>query len=216
MTGTTGPLSFDHVVQKSGSRKQRYLDATIDQLMATGLNDFSLRELASQLETSHRVLIYHFSSKENLVNEAVQEIRRRELDLFQASGARITDGRTSDVLMGFYEHNTSEDMRAYFRLFYEVWGIAMTDPARYEKFLDGIVSNWVESLSLVLVRAGYTIEEAGTRATLTLAAMRGLQLDYFTTGDRERTTDAYASLVSLFEEEIAGLSRSQPTRRKDR
>ncbi|MDT7648160.1 MAG: hypothetical protein QOC75_5160, partial [Pseudonocardiales bacterium] len=37
-----------------------------------GISDLSLRQLADALGTSHRMLIYHFGSKEGLLTEVVR------------------------------------------------------------------------------------------------------------------------------------------------
>jgi len=192
-------------VPGSRSKKSKHdvlLDKIIDQLMTSGISDLSLRELASQLDTSHRVLLYHFGSKEELISEVVQEVRHREKSHFVDSVVPNNQASTGQALTAFYDHNVSEAMRPYFHLFYEVWGIAQANPAAYEKFLEGIVSVWVDSLSEILLRAGYGYEDARTRATLVLAAMRGLQLDIFTTGEKERADRAFNALVSLIEAEL--------------
>ncbi len=185
------------------SKRDVLLDKIIDQLMTSGISDLSLRELASQLDTSHRVLLYHFGSKEELISEVVQEVRHREKSHFVDSVVPNNQASTGQALTAFYDHNVSEAMRPYFHLFYEVWGIAQANPDAYEKFLDGIVSVWVDSLSEILLRAGYGYEDARTRATLVLAAMRGLQLDIFTTGEKERADRAFDALVSLIEAELS-------------
>lgn len=190
------------------SKRDVLLDKIIDQLMTSGISDLSLRELASQLDTSHRVLLYHFGSKEELISEVVQEVRHREKSHFVDSVVPNNQASTGQALTAFYDHNVSEAMRPYFHLFYEVWGIAQANPAAYEKFLEGIVSVWVDSLSEILLRAGYGYEDARTRATLVLASMRGLQLDIFTTGEKERADRAFNALVSLIEAELA--QRSAP------
>lgn len=182
------------------SRKTKHLNAVIDQLMSTGINDLSLRELAAQIGTSHRVLIYHFTSKENLVNEVVQEVRRRERELFRAEEP-LRNADLAGGLIAFFEHNLSSAMRSYFGLFYEVWGIALSKPDVYERFLEGIVSVWVETLSELFERAGYDRESAVARAALVLGTLRGLQLDLFTTGEHERVRAAFHSLVALISDE---------------
>ncbi|MDH6182463.1 AcrR family transcriptional regulator [Microbacteriaceae bacterium SG_E_30_P1] len=190
------------------SRKDEFLDLAIDQLMATGLNDLSLRDIATHLGTSHRVLIYHFGSKENLINLAVQEVRRRERQQFevQTVSTGAPDLRASLTL--FFDHNLSQGMRAYFRLLYQVWGIAQAQPEKWEQFLDGIVFGWVDSLTEVFVTAGYDPDTARIRATLVLATLRGLQLDLFTTHDDVRVKDAFDALVDFILGEAATLAPS--------
>ncbi len=197
------------------SRREELLDLTIDHLMTRGLNDLSLRQLAEAIGTSHRMLIYHFGTKENLVSDAVQEVRHRERVLFESRERELDD---PDDPMGpiraSFAHNTSAEMAPYFRLLYEVWGIALVHPERYGRFLEGIISTWVDAFAGVLRRAGMPARDARVRATLALGALRGLQLDLYTTRDRPRVNAAFEALLHMLEAEIAAKARadgSDPT-----
>ena len=188
-------------------RGEELLDLTIEQLMTSGLNDLSLRHLAEEIGTSHRMLIYHFGTKENLVSEAVQEVRHRERVLFASQEREHDPGDLIAPLRTFFEHNLSEEMVPYFRLLYEVWGIALVHPERYGRFLDGIISTWVDAVSEILRRGGFSARDARVRATLALGALRGLQLDLFTTRDRARVTAAFSALLAMLEREIEDRAR---------
>lgn len=180
-------------------RKAMYMNAVIDQLMSTGITDLSLRELSSQIGVNHRVLIYHFGSKENLVNEVVQEVRRRERELFKAREP-LHNGDPVSRLTAFFEHNLSSEMRPYFSFFYQMWGMAQMQPERYARFLEGIVSVWIDALSETFVNLGYTADDAVTRSTFVLGALRGLQIDLFATGEEDRVRTSYESLIALLAE----------------
>jgi len=60
--------------------KQRLLAATVQHLEQNGVADVSLRQLAEQLGTSHRLLIYHFGTKEGLLVAVVDETERVQRD----------------------------------------------------------------------------------------------------------------------------------------
>src|SRR3954452_18754003 len=59
--------------------RRRLLDAAIDYVAGHGLSDLSLRRLAEELGTSHRMLIHHFGSKEGLWVAIVREVEARQL-----------------------------------------------------------------------------------------------------------------------------------------
>lgn len=185
------------------SRRDELLDLTIDHLMTNGLNELSLRQLADAIGTSHRMLIYHFGTKENLVSDAVQEVRRRERVMFDSQDDVLAAAEPTAPLREMFAHNTSPEMGPYFRLLYEVWGIALIHPERYGRFLEGIITAWVDAFTRVLRRAGYGSRDARVRATLVLGALRGLQLDLFTTRDRQRVNTAFEALMEMLEREIA-------------
>ena len=48
------------------SPRERLLAKAVDHVAAHGVADLSLRALAAALGTSHRMLLYHFGSKEQL------------------------------------------------------------------------------------------------------------------------------------------------------
>src|SRR5436309_14620942 len=52
--------------------------AAADWVIENGLADLSLRRLAAGLGVSHRVLIYHFGSKNELFQEILRAARQRE------------------------------------------------------------------------------------------------------------------------------------------
>jgi len=184
------------------TRREELLDQTIGHLMSNGLNDLSLRQLAEAIGTSHRMLIYHFGTKENLVSDAVQEVRHRERVLFASREMERDPADPVGPLRASFEHNTSADMAPYFRLLYEVWGIALVHPERYGRFLEGIITTWVDAYSVVLRRAGYSARDARVRGTLALGALRGLQLDLYTTRDRPRVTAAFGALLQMLERDV--------------
>jgi AcrR family transcriptional regulator len=69
-----------------GDPKQQLLERALGYLAEHGIGDISLRELAAALGTSHRMLIYHFGSKEGLfvavVQESENQLRRLLADSF--------------------------------------------------------------------------------------------------------------------------------------
>ena len=63
----------------SSQPRERLLAAAVAHALSEGIADQSLRELAAALGTSHRMLIYHFGSREGLlvaVAGAVEEMER--------------------------------------------------------------------------------------------------------------------------------------------
>ena len=68
-----------------GDPKQQLLERALGYLAEHGIGDISLRELAVALGTSHRMLIYHFGSKEGLFVAIVQEAENRQRRLLASS-----------------------------------------------------------------------------------------------------------------------------------
>ena len=62
--------------------RERLLAAAVRHALDAGIADLSLRQLAAAIGTSHRMLLYHFGSREGLlvaVTQAVEEQQRAAL-----------------------------------------------------------------------------------------------------------------------------------------
>jgi AcrR family transcriptional regulator len=178
------------------ARRDELLDAVAEYLLEHGLADLSLRPLARAIETSPRMLLYHFGSKEQLVTAALARARERETKLFsgwaQKMGAFEDPEQLARRAWAWISAPASEP---FMRLFFEVYGMALQEPNRYPGFLDHAVQDWVAVLTEGLSDAGLDRAESRNVATLVVAVARGLLLDLLATGDRKRINAAIDSLV---------------------
>lgn len=179
------------------SGRDRLLDTVIVHLMEVGISDQSLRQIASAVDTSHRMLLYHFGSKSGLISDAIAEIRRREIRTFQERLEALGGRNPEKALRLFWEHNTGVGMEKYFRLLFEYWGIALRAPSDYGGLLEGIVSGWSEELSDIFATSGLQPAEAQATARLVVSTLRGLLLDLLTTGELEAVDAAWTELSAM-------------------
>src|SRR5437763_12402037 len=61
------------------ARRRELLERVIDDLAANGLVDFSLRRAARAAGTTHKVLLYHFDGAEDLLAQAIFQLRERRI-----------------------------------------------------------------------------------------------------------------------------------------
>src|SRR5437763_12041396 len=104
--------------QVSPSPREALLDAAVEYAVHHGVSDLSLRALAADLGTSHRMLIYHFGSKEGLLTTVAREVEARQraaLSGLDPAGA----GRE------FWRRLTDESLRANEKLFFQLYGQAL-------------------------------------------------------------------------------------------
>src|SRR5689334_22119321 len=71
-----------HMVQQAVKPRDELLQAAMAYVAANGVTDVSLRELAAAIGTSHRMLIYHFGSKEGLLVAIVHAVEEATRGLF--------------------------------------------------------------------------------------------------------------------------------------
>jgi AcrR family transcriptional regulator len=171
-------------VVATGDARQRLLDAAIEYVSANGLTDLSLRRLAAELGTSHRMLSHHFGSKEGLWVAIVREVERRQIPRM---GAMVTDADVSfeEAMRAWWRHVSDPSMWPNERLFFEVYGQALHRRGPAADLLDGIVESWVAPAAKLGEGIGMSPHDARAAARLGVAVTRGLLLDLLATGDRD-------------------------------
>ena len=176
-------------------RRPELLEAATDYVFEHGLTDLSIRPLAAELGISHRTLLHHFGSKQQLLAEILHELRKRDHRLIAAESERVNLDNEDPIGVA-WRRMSSPPYDKYWRCFFEAYGIALKDPDRYRVFLEGIVSEWLEAIEPLLVEAGCEPSRATPLASLLLASFRGLFLDLLATRQRARVDRAAADLVA--------------------
>jgi AcrR family transcriptional regulator len=185
-------------VAQDDSARQRLLAATIDHVAVHGLADISLRSLAAAIGTSHRMLIYHFGSKEGLLVEVVRTLEARQREALEAFSSDPAES-LADVMRRMWRDLSDPSRWPHERLFFEMYGQALQGRPGTAPLLEGIVDSWLDEASKVAARHG--LDPAATRAhaRLGVATMRGLLLDLLATGDRAAVDRAMEEFISFYE-----------------
>ena len=175
-----------HLGMTTSQARERLLAAAVQQAMRGGIADLSLRELAAAIGTSHRMLLYHFGSREGLltaVARAVEEAQRAvvsEWGITRANAQRL------------WQHFSDPQLWPAERLFFELYAHALLARPGTEGFLDNAIEPWVTALTPAIAKeAGLDDQTARAEARLAVAVTRGLLLDLLATGDRVAVTEAF-------------------------
>jgi AcrR family transcriptional regulator len=176
--------------------KPQLLRAVSSYLLEHGLAGLSLRPLAAAIGTSPRMLLYHFGSKEQLLTDALVELRVWQRDTVTAWSDAADDANLAAVLADGWSWLTAPQTRPFLRLFFEVYALALQDASAFPGFLDRAVADWMSLLEPSLRRVGLSPARARNEATLLIAAYRGLLLDLLATGDDTRVTYAHRELIN--------------------
>jgi AcrR family transcriptional regulator len=163
--------------------RERLLEAVIAHIAARGVSDLSLRELAAAVGTSHRMLIYHFGSREGLLVAVVRAVEAAQRD-FLAGFAAEPSLAAAEVIRRMWHRLADPVLWPNERLFFELYGQALQGRPGTTGLLDGIVDSWVEPFAAAAIRRGLPGETARADVRLGVAVMRGLLLDLLATGDR--------------------------------
>lgn len=162
------------------------LGRVITYLATAGVGDRSLRQIAAGAGTSHRMLIYHFKTRDALLVEVVREVEARQREVL----ASMREQAPREMAFDFWRRLADPALDPYERLFFELYGAALAGQSSVAPVLDGIVTSWLADASLFGgLSAAY--------ARMVLAFSRGALLDLLATGDREGVDAAVHAFIDL-------------------
>jgi AcrR family transcriptional regulator len=189
------------------SPRDRLLETAVDHFGRHGIGDTSLRGIAEELGTSHRMLIYHFGSREGLLVEVTREVEARQRALMTTT--YNTDLPPLEAAAKYWEETVEATLR-YGPLFFELAAHAMQGKAHAVALRDELIAAWLPSVTDLCRGIGIPDEQAETHARLALGAARGLLLDLLVSCDREQVARA-ADLLNrllLLSAEVGGAGDS--------
>lgn len=181
----------------------RLLEAAVDHFGRHGIGDTSLRGLAEALGTSHRMLIYHFGSREGLLAEVTRAVEARQRAVMSAT--YDTDLPPLEAAAKYWEETVEATLR-YGPLFFELAAHATQGKEHAESLREELIAAWLPSVADLCRAIGIPDEQAETHARLALGASRGLLLDLLVTGERAQvaqTADLLNRLL-LLSAEVGG------------
>lgn len=170
-------------------RRARLLEAAGDYVIENGLSDLSLRPLARELGVTTTTLVHHFGSRDQLLTAIIGQVRDRMRQAVDLRSARDADPRA--LITRAWKWLSDPQHAPLYRLLFEIYGNALQQPATYQPFLAHIVDDWLDILTVAFEADGDDHETATAKATLAVAAARGLLLDLLTTGETGRVTAAF-------------------------
>jgi AcrR family transcriptional regulator len=169
------------------ARRRQLLDALIEEFAAGGIGDRPLREVATAVGTSHRMLLHHFGSREELLLAIVAGVERRQMTLLPelpAGPAASFAAMWADV--------RRPELRHLERLFFECYARAAQGEKPFAGMVPGAVNDWLTEVEDL---AEGPFEPAMVR--LGLAVVRGLLLDLVATNDEAGVDAAAQAFIEL-------------------
>ncbi len=169
-------------------RRRQLLDALIDEFSANGIGDRSLRDVAAAVGTSHRMLLHHFGSREDLLIAVVEEVECRQMGL-------LPDLPTNpaESFAAMWADLRRHELRQLERLFFECYARAAQGEKPFAGMVPAAVDGWLTEVAAV---PGDAFDPAMAR--LGLAVTRGLLLDLVATNDDagvDAAAKAFANLL---------------------
>ena len=185
------------VREEATGARERLLAAAMEHVQEHGVGNLSLRALAAALGTSHRMLIYHFGSREALLIEVIRTVEAQQ----RAALAEMLldeEAPPAETMRRMWRRLADPALWPNERLFFEVYAQALQGSPHALPLLDGIVDLWVEPLTRIAVAQGRPEDEARAEARLGVAVTRGLLLDLHAPGDRAAVDAAMERYIDAF------------------
>jgi AcrR family transcriptional regulator len=181
------------------SSRERLLDEVVAHFTADGLADQSLRRIADATGTSHRMLLYHFGSKDGLLLAVARAVEARARAHFTAIG-EDAGGDTDELVRRMWDYVADPALADFERLFFALYARALQGEASMLPLLERDLQNWLDANVASAPAVGIPPDVARVHARLGLAVTRGLLLDLLATGDRTGTDAA----LEVFARHYAG------------
>lgn len=167
------------------------LEAAYRYVLENGMADMSLRPLAAAIDTSPRVLLFLFGSKDGLIRALLARARADEVALLQRIEPMVDDGGLAAAVRVTWRWLSDPRHRPLLALWVGAYARSLTEPTGpWADFAGRTVRDWLTVLSSAQDPTQRRSRAGNAERTLALAVLRGALLDLLATGNRARTTSA--------------------------
>ena len=181
------------------ARRQELLDRVTNDLAVNGLVDFSLRRAARAAGTTHKVLLYHFDGVDDLLRQAILQLRERRIVNALAAIAREPEQQTLAArVRAVWPALVGEESR----VLDQAIGLMMYDSARYAELGRGASQQYLPSL-LSLCPQDWSDQRKLEVSEMILAVLRGFLIDRLTSGNTTGVEAGFEALARALEREEA-------------
>jgi AcrR family transcriptional regulator len=183
---------------RAEARRRELLDRVVEDLAVNGLVDFSLRRAARAAGTTHKVLLYHFDGADDLLEQAMVQLRERRiadsLARVNLAQPRTLAGRVRAIFPALVSEGT--------QVYNQAIGLMMYDPARYVGLARGGTQQYMPSL-MDICPPDWSEQRKLEVAEMILAALRGFLTDYLAGGDARGIEAGFKALDRALDREEA-------------
>jgi AcrR family transcriptional regulator len=166
--------------------RDRLLELICDHILEHGVAQLTLRGLATAVGSNNRMLLYYFTSKEQLTIEALRRADTR-FPRFAAAMAELRQpgGDLALTLRAAWSAIADPATRGHTRLFFETFGLAVHQPDVYGALLGSVSTEWVDHIASRISDLGVETSSAQIFARELVSGWRGLEMDLLSARDTE-------------------------------
>ncbi|MHB8220606.1 MAG: TetR/AcrR family transcriptional regulator [Acidimicrobiales bacterium] len=180
----------------------RLLELVIDHFVVDGLHDQSLRQIAAAIGSSHRMLLYHFGSRDGLlvaVGKAVEARTKAQLTELRAAIQKPGSAEATDeAIRQTWAMVSNPALGDFERLFFALYGRGLQGDEAMRPMMKENIDDWIEFRVPEAAAMGMDPQLARRHNRLGLAVVRGLLLDLLATGDADEVQSALEIFADFY------------------
>jgi AcrR family transcriptional regulator len=191
------------------NRRIVLLDGITEALYTRPIGEISFRTLAESLGVSTYTLVYHFGTREELLQAILQSITDQQnvaLELVDADLKSIDD--LTAHLEHAFEVMANPDNRQLQRIEIEAAMLGVMSPGLLPD-ARRTYDSWLAVLRAGLLTIGLDQKAAETGARMLLDGMYGIKYDLVLTADVDRATVAFRALVDGYRQRLGSIAPSE-------
>jgi len=174
------------------SRRDELADQATDYVLNHGIVGLTLRPLAAAINTSDRMLMYHFGDKDTLIAQILERSNDRAVavvnDLRPAGSVRR-------AVLGYWRAWGDPEFDGCLRVYVQTAGLGLLGREPYLSASRRSNTSWNTALAGYLTASGAPKARARRIALLVDATLLGLYLDWPVEGDSPRVAQAVRDLA---------------------
>jgi AcrR family transcriptional regulator len=162
------------------------------------LSRMTFRSLASALGVSTYSFVYHFGSRQEMIDAILEEgVRQQSESLVGVDVAAFDCEQFRDWYKESFRHSLRENNRTALRLQFEAGALEPIDPDIGKRITTSF-TQWRDTVKSWLKNQGVETRRAGILAHWLADSAAGLHFGYLLSGDRTATVQAFDLFITAF------------------
>ncbi|ANF32434.1 TetR family transcriptional regulator [Leifsonia xyli] len=186
------------------NRKPELLARIMDHVATEPLSRMTFRSLASALGVSTYSFVYHFGSRQEMIDAILEEgVRQQSESLVGVDVTAFDRNQFRDWYKEAFRHSLRENNRTALRLQFEAGALEPIDPDIGQRVTVAF-TQWRDTVKSWLKEQGIETRRAGVLAHWLVDSAAGLHFGFLISGDRNGTVQAFDVFLTAFLREAFG------------
>lgn len=191
--------------KEDGEVKDEILEKIILAMSKKGLNNLSLRDIAKEIGTSGRMILYYFKSYDLLINSVFIYLSTKHKDTLKKVFSENRDKAFSEAADIYIRQIFNPENRKALLLFLELYTKAARDPGKYKLFFKEVLYNWITEIE-TMISSEYK-QNSKYYSAMIISFYRGLLMDWLASNDTDRIYETNKAFIEL----ISGIMKDHRT-----